>query len=108
MHFCPEPGCGVLVQQGRCPTHAPRAQRSTPWEGLSHKWYRSRRWKALRLETIRRDPFCRTCRVAGQRVLSVDVDHITPHQGSASLFWEASNLQGLCRSCHSRKTASGS
>jgi Restriction endonuclease len=36
------------------------------------------------------------------------VDHVEPHKGDASLFWdELGNWQALCYSCHSRKTAAG-
>jgi 5-methylcytosine-specific restriction protein A len=34
------------------------------------------------------------------------VDHIIPHQGDMTLFWDAdSNWQSLCKTCHDRKTA---
>jgi len=35
---------------------------------------------------------------------AVVVDHITPHRGNETLFWDKVNWQGLCLSCHSRKT----
>jgi 5-methylcytosine-specific restriction endonuclease McrA len=37
-------------------------------------------------------------------VPAVEVDHVKPHKGSATLFWNWSNWQALCTSCHSRKT----
>ena len=33
------------------------------------------------------------------------VDHLVPHRGDRLLFWDASNWQSLCESCHNRKTA---
>ena len=31
-------------------------------------------------------------------------DHVVPHRGDPAVFWDVSNLQPLCRSCHdSRK-----
>lgn len=33
------------------------------------------------------------------------VDHIVPHRGDVVLFWDQTNWQGLCASCHSSKTA---
>jgi 5-methylcytosine-specific restriction protein A len=36
------------------------------------------------------------------------VDHVVPHRGDPSLFWdELNNWQSLCSSCHARKTAAG-
>jgi 5-methylcytosine-specific restriction endonuclease McrA len=33
-----------------------------------------------------------------------DVDHIVPHKGDEDLYFRRSNLQGLCKSCHGKKT----
>jgi 5-methylcytosine-specific restriction protein A len=32
------------------------------------------------------------------------VDHIIPHQGDMEVFWDDSQWQALCVSCHARKT----
>lgn len=97
MQFCAEPNCGVLVRVGRCAAHA---LRSVNWYGLA-------RWRHLRAAVMLAEPFCRVCRARGLKVLTVDVDHIRPHRGNAGLFWDRANLQGLCRTCHSEKTARG-
>jgi 5-methylcytosine-specific restriction protein A len=31
------------------------------------------------------------------------VDHIKPHKGDQRLFWDKSNLQTLCKTCHDSK-----
>jgi 5-methylcytosine-specific restriction protein A len=31
-------------------------------------------------------------------------DHITPHRGNPALFWDESNHQSLCASCHNAKS----
>ena len=46
------------------------------------------------------------CLRAGKATQGSEVDHIIPHKGDQDLFWDADNLQTLCRSCHSTKTAS--
>ena len=35
---------------------------------------------------------------------ATDVDHIVPHRGDMSLFWDVNNWQALCHECHARKT----
>jgi 5-methylcytosine-specific restriction protein A len=56
-------------------------------------------WRALRVEVMRRDPICRICGAKPSR----HADHIVPRARGGSD--DVSNLQGVCHSCHSRKTA---
>lgn len=69
----------------------------SPWRA----WYSTARWKRLRWSTLLRDMFtCQRCgRVEADTSLLV-ADHKTPHRGDPVLFWDAENLQCLCRSCH--------
>ncbi|MFL5328387.1 MAG: HNH endonuclease [Gemmataceae bacterium] len=48
------------------------------------------------------EPFCRTCRFAGQLVKAKHVDHIKSRRKGGTN--DHSNLRSLCHSCHSRKT----
>ena len=66
----------------------------------SQRGYNSGRWQKLRRMVLNRDP---VCSASGCSNGSTDVDHIKPRSlgGKDSL----DNLQGLCHSCHSRKTA---
>jgi 5-methylcytosine-specific restriction protein A len=48
-------------------------------------------------------PICNQC----QREPAAVLDHIVPHRGDRNLFWNQSNWQSLCKSCHDRKTRSG-
>jgi len=107
MQFCNEPGCGVLVPSGRCATHAPRDRLARLDYRQVHRWMVSARWQRLRLEVLQDEPFCRSCRAAGRKVLTVDIDHIRKHAGDEKLFWDRMNLQGLCKRCHTIKTARG-
>jgi len=104
--FCAEPGCGVLVQAGRCRNHG-RDRLSRYDYARIHRWFGSARWQALRRDVIRSEPFCRTCRDHGHKRLTVDVDHIRKHDGNPVLFWDRANLQGLCKGCHAIKTKRG-
>jgi 5-methylcytosine-specific restriction protein A len=63
---------------------------------------RSPRWKFVRLQAKRRDDWkCVKCGAAGQQL---EVDHIKPVREAPDLAFELSNLQTLCKSCHSAKT----
>jgi 5-methylcytosine-specific restriction protein A len=61
----------------------------------------------VRLGYLARHPLCADpFGVHGVRVVAAtEVDHIVPHKGDMTLFWNAANWQGLCKDCHSRKTA---
>ena len=36
---------------------------------------------------------------------TTEINYIIPHKGNQQLIWDENNLQALCKSCHSRKTA---
>ncbi len=102
---CAHIGCRVLTRDGYCPKHKPKERRSA--EAASwHGWYLLPIFRdRLRPDQLLREPFCRDCARRGLRVRATDVDHITPHRGNWALFADPNNLQSLCHSCHSRKTA---
>ena len=64
-----------------------------------------RRWQKIRAAFLAANPLCADCMERGIVTVATDVDHIIPHKGDQELMWDWSNLQGLCHSCHSRKTA---
>ena len=67
------------------------------------RYYDTARWKRLREMVLSRDPLCVECAKHGVVEASTHVDHITPlAQGGTN---EMSNLQGLCETCHNKKTA---
>lgn len=45
------------------------------------------------------------CWARGKRAAATVLDHIEPHKGDWSKFWDRTNWQGLCKACHDRKTA---
>lgn len=64
-----------------------------------------RRWELYSTAYRMRHPLCVHCRKRGRVTLASCVDHIEPVTGPDDpLFWVASNHQGLCHSCHNRKT----
>ena len=92
---CAFPGCPVLTHCRFCPTHQrlyqhQRNERNRQRYGL--------RWQVIRLRVLKEEPFCRVCKAP-----TTEVDHIIPlSQGGTNA---RSNLQGLCKSCHSRKSS---
>lgn len=121
---CRRPGCGALTREGYCPLHkpkpAPRSREAAlgPSLGLRpndrsgsaraawRRWYSLKIWTDdLRPGQLLREPFCRECARYGIRTPATDVDHIQDHKGDWELFTDPGNLQSLCHSCHSRKTA---
>jgi 5-methylcytosine-specific restriction enzyme A len=100
---CASPGCPELVERGYCAAHAgqatarqyDRARRDDPQRMATN----STRWLKLRRMVLARDPVCKGCGEAP----STDADHIVPiREGGAA--WSLENLQGLCASCHAKKT----
>lgn len=66
--------------------------------------YKMKRWQMMRRRLIAANPVCVECTLA----LATDLDHIINAKtwvGDGNNFWDESNLQPLCHSCHSRKTA---
>lgn len=103
---CTYPGCATLVKLGRCAKHARAARIES-----DHRRPTARargygdEWRKLRASILRKEPLCRACREAGVKPIPIasDVDHIIPRDAGGSD--DPSNLQPLCKPCHSAKTA---
>jgi 5-methylcytosine-specific restriction protein A len=58
-------------------------------------------WRKARAGYLREHPLCRMCQEQGRVTAATVVDHITPHKGDQSLFWDsANNWQPLCKTHH--------
>ena len=106
---CSWPGCPALVR-GRgsyCLEHAQQVQQRTDARrGSSAQRGYGYRWQRLRAMFLSANPLCADPFNihADHPVLATDVDHILPRSRGGRDNWD--NLQALCHSCHSRKTAS--
>jgi 5-methylcytosine-specific restriction enzyme A len=96
---CSSPGCPNLVAHGYCPTHRTGQHGNSRERGYDTAWDKLR--KVVRAE----EPLCRMCLAVGMIEATRQVDHIVPFRGlDDPLRLDRSNLQGLCATCHGRKT----
>lgn len=85
------------------------------------KWpYNTKTWKRMRVRVLQSTALkqvqhhyeaafhalCEHCLQDGVATKATHVDHIKPHKGDPMLAFDEGNLQALCHSCHSIKTAS--
>jgi len=114
---CCRPGCDDLSIEGgaHCELHEAERKEKLARRRASAKLsavaragvqlYATKAWKALRRSFITANPLCADCAELGLVVAAEEVDHIEPHRGDRSKFYDRMNLQSLCKPCHSRKTA---
>jgi 5-methylcytosine-specific restriction protein A len=87
------------------PKRAPTLRRKRAKRPSAAQRLYGRRWAVAALLYLNDHPLCAECRRQGRPPQPATcVDHVTPHRGDLRLFWNQKNWQGLCASCHSRKT----
>ena len=65
-------------------------------------------WRKYSKKYRKEHPLCE-CEECKQRVVALPsdvVDHIIPHKGDKTLFWDENNHQAMAKTCHDKKTAS--
>lgn len=103
---CAIKSCPNVIAEGKyCNTHKQyqanesRVKNSTE----RHRHEHTRRWQRLRLFYLRANPLCIDCKKQDKIVPASEVHHIVPiARGGTD---DESNLEALCKSCHSKKTA---
>ncbi|MBD8598754.1 HNH endonuclease signature motif containing protein [Pseudomonas sp. CFBP 8772] len=58
-------------------------------------------WQKASKAFILANPLCVMCDALGRVTATALVDHIQPHRGDMTLFWDRANWQPLCTYCHS-------
>jgi len=71
---------------------------------VRHDFYRSMEWQNMRIYILYRDKTCRKCSTEERPVMAEEVDHIIDIADRPDLRLDPNNLQGLCKSCHSKKS----
>jgi len=99
---CRHPGCPNLSDGVYCEQHRGLYAR----ESAAARGY-NKRWQSARRRYLQLHPLCVECERKGHVIPATVVDHIIPHRGDETLFWDESNWQALCKKCHDRKTGKG-
>lgn len=89
--------CGGRKIANRCPRciRSPELRASAAMRGYGRRWAEASKAFLARPE----NRICAIC----QRVAAECTDHIIPHNGDQSLFWDVNNWQPACIACNSRK-----
>jgi 5-methylcytosine-specific restriction protein A len=69
--------------------------KSSTARGYGYKWQKARE------EHLAENPLCVRCEEQGDVTPATVVDHIIPHRGDMTLFWDRKNWQSLCKTHHS-------
>ncbi len=92
-HPCRHPGCPEITVERYCPTHTYQAQPDNRPSSTARGY--GYQHQQLRTQVLQEEPYCRLCgRPSGH------MDHIDGNVKNNN----RDNLQGLCASCHSKKT----
>jgi 5-methylcytosine-specific restriction protein A len=67
--------------------------------GYGHKW------RKARAAFLNQNPLCVECMKDDIVEAATVVDHIDPHRGDMTKFWNRKNWQPLCKHHHDKKTA---
>ena len=116
---CKRPGCPGVTQDpsGFCERHREQGLKAkAEHKRAMSKMYEARRpdrhargygvrWTKYRAYYLRQNPLCAECQRRGFIKEAKHVDHIQPVTGpNDPRFYDESNHQPLCHSCHSSKT----
>ncbi len=86
--------CFVALNMNKALPSWRKDLRSSNERGYGAAWQRARRGYLLS------HPLCVMCLDEGRTTAADVVDHITPHKGDQSVFWDKNNWQSLCKQHH--------
>jgi len=68
------------------------------------EFYRSKEWRVLRIYKLSNNPLCEICSTKEIPVPAAEVHHLKEVRDVPELRLSLSNLQSLCKRCHTRIT----
>ena len=68
------------------------------------QFYQTKEWRSMRLYILTTYPYCANCLSKGLTTLGNEVDHIIDLKDAPERCLDITNLQVLCKPCHSEKT----
>lgn len=113
MPYAAKRPCTVCGKLGQCPQHKHNRSTTTPptepparvRPKTAARGYGGK-WQSARKGYLVHHPYCVLCKERGRTVIATVIDHILPHRGDMTLFWDVQgNWRALCKSCHDQKTA---
>jgi 5-methylcytosine-specific restriction endonuclease McrA len=81
-----------------------RDERRSAEADAYRRLYKTARWRGLRSSQLNRRPLCQPCEKAGRLEAASVVNHRIPHRGDERLFFDAGNLESMCKVCHDGPT----
>lgn len=97
-----------LPKKHRPPGYKSQEQRKADYDktrGTAHQRGYNSRWRKRREGYLKENPLCVVCLKEYRPVPANIVDHVIPHKGNQTLFWDETNWQSLCKTHHDIKTA---
>ncbi len=101
---CSYPNCPELTHERYCDKHKKQTAKDYKTNRPHGYLYNTGRWRTARSRFLKANPLCVRCKDNGTITPATVVDHIKPHRGDKTLFWDENNWQSLCKSCHDKKT----
>ncbi len=98
----------VLLPHGmKCPECKEAKQVQDRQRGTASNRGYGARWQKARKQYLKAHPLCECEDCKENKLIKVAtvVDHIIPHKGNMTLFWDRTNWQTMTKTCHDRKTA---
>ena len=97
---CAVPHCSNLAEPNSsyCAEHKPVRNESRS----KYKYMYDSRWEKARKQYLLAHLWCEECLKQGKYTRADTVHHKIEHKGDYGLFWDESNWEAICPSCHSR------